>query len=74
MAFFDDALFGPGDLSRHGLVCYDDRLMATWRYPRDGGLPLIYDCYSLNVDGEDAVVCCLGMQVGTFTWCQCVQA
>ncbi|WP_127508208.1 hypothetical protein [Actinoplanes solisilvae] len=39
---------------------------ATWVYPRTGELPLIYDCYALNVDGEDAVVCFLGMEVLQF--------
>jgi hypothetical protein len=66
VGYFDQALFGPGDLSKHGLVCYDDRLAATWRYPRTGELPLIFDCYALNVDGEDAVVCFLGMRLATF--------
>lgn len=66
VGYFDEALFGPGDLSRHGLVCYDDQLTATWQYPRTGELPLIFDCYALNVDGEDALACFLGMSAGTF--------
>jgi hypothetical protein len=66
VGYFDEALFGPSDLSRHMLVCYDDRFEAVWRYPRTGELPLIYDCYALNVDGEDAVACFLGMSPGAF--------
>ncbi|MDI6102798.1 hypothetical protein QLQ12_29675 [Actinoplanes sp. NEAU-A12] len=66
VGYFDEALFGPGELSQHMLVCYDDQLEATWRYPRTGELPLIYDCYALNVDGEDAVVCFLGTDMGIF--------
>lgn len=58
------SLFGSGELSRHGLVCVDDRFRATWRYPRTGALPLIYDCYALNVDGE--AVCFLGMAEAAF--------
>ena len=44
--------------------CNTTRSVRVSRRPRV--LPLIYDCYALNVDGEDAVVCFYGLAIAKF--------
>lgn len=54
--YFDEAMSGPGPQT-HGLVRYAPDLTPEWLYPTDAGLPDIFDCYTLNVDGENAHCC-----------------
>ncbi|WP_432571006.1 hypothetical protein [Kineococcus sp. SYSU DK005] len=55
-AYFDEGVFTGSGLSTHGLVRFGTDLSPRWRYPHQNetDLPLIGDCYALNVCGEKA--------------------
>jgi hypothetical protein len=38
----------------HGLARFRADLTTEWLHPFDAGLPVISDCYSLNVESETA--------------------
>ncbi|WP_426512053.1 hypothetical protein ACPPVO_16390 [Dactylosporangium sp. McL0621] len=54
--YFDEAMGGSGP-EGHGLARFDSDLTVDWLYPQNSGLPVISDCYSLNVAGETAYFC-----------------
>ncbi len=58
-AYFDEGVFAMRGLSTHGLVRFGSDLSPQWRYPqaRQTDLPVISDCYALNVAGEAAWTC-----------------
>jgi hypothetical protein len=53
VGYFDEAMGGNG-IGSHGLVRFGRDLGVEWVYPRDQGLPQVFDCEALNVDGETA--------------------
>lgn len=55
-SYFDEGVFAWSGLSTHGLVRFGTDLTPQWRYPqkRQPDLPVIDDCYALNVTGETA--------------------
>ncbi|WP_207123077.1 hypothetical protein [Actinocatenispora comari] len=56
VGYFDEALGGRGP-EGHGLARFSSSLDSEWLYPGGSSLPSIVDCYTLNVDGEDAYCC-----------------
>ena len=60
VGYFDEGVYGnygwgqpgPEPIGASGLVRFNTELEAEWRFPFDGGLEPISDCYALNVDGE----------------------
>ncbi|MFG2038816.1 hypothetical protein [Dactylosporangium sp. NPDC048998] len=56
VGYFDEALGGGGPQG-HGLVRFTQDLVPDWLYPFDAGLPIVFDCYALNVQGERAYCC-----------------
>jgi hypothetical protein len=56
VGYFDEAMGGHGPQA-HGLVRYAQDLSPDWLYPVHTGLPTVFDCYTLNVAGEDAYCC-----------------
>jgi hypothetical protein len=59
IGYFDEGVFGRGELGRSGLVCLNDQGEPLLRYWKDiaepNELPGIDDCYALNVANEDLV-------------------
>lgn len=53
VGYFDEAMGGRGP-EGHGLARFRADLTTEWLYPFDAGLPVISDCYSLNVEDETA--------------------
>ncbi len=52
VSYFDEGVFGSG-IGRQGLVCFDSSGKDVFRYAdfaEQNGLPMICDCYALNVD------------------------
>ncbi|WP_327007162.1 hypothetical protein OHA72_07730 [Dactylosporangium sp. NBC_01737] len=56
VGYFDEALGGSGPQG-HGLARFTQDLTPDWLYPFDAGLPVICDCYTLNVVSERAYCC-----------------
>jgi hypothetical protein len=56
VGYFDEAMGGRGPQT-HGLVRFTQQLAPDWLYPAEAGLPSVFDCYALNVDGETAYCC-----------------
>ncbi|MGC4808074.1 hypothetical protein [Micromonospora sp. DT233] len=56
VGYFDEAMAGSGPQT-HGLARFTGELVPDWLYPVNAGLPSIFDCYTLNVHGEDAYCC-----------------
>lgn len=63
VGYFDEGVYGnygwgeadgPEPVGSAGLVRFTAELDVAWRYPYDGGLGAISDCYALNVTGPDA--------------------
>ena len=57
VSYFDEGGFGGG-IGRQGLVCYDATGKPTFKYAdfaEQNGLPMICDCYAMNVDQTGAV-------------------
>ncbi|GAA0275233.1 hypothetical protein GCM10009539_73770 [Cryptosporangium japonicum] len=54
VGYFDEAAAHGSGLGGHGLVRFDAELTPEWLYPFGTGLPTIWDCYGLNVAGEQA--------------------
>ncbi len=57
VSYFDEGVFGDG-IGRQGLVCYDAAGRPTFEYAdlaEQNGLPMICDCYAMNVDQTGAV-------------------
>ena len=57
VSYFDEGVFGSG-ISRQGLVCFDAAGRAVFRYAEFAerhALPMICDCYAMNVDETGAV-------------------
>lgn len=55
VSYFDEGVFGAG-IGRQGLVCFDrggTPLFKYGEYAEQQGLPMIADCYAMNVDGAD---------------------
>lgn len=60
--YFDEGIFGnygwggpgPEPIGAAGIVRWRPDLTEAWRYPYDSGLGDVYDCYALNVTGEQA--------------------
>jgi hypothetical protein len=59
IGYFDEGVFGSGELGQSGLVCLNDQGEALLRYRRGiaepNELPSIDDCYALNVSDDDLV-------------------
>ncbi len=57
MSYFDEGVFGSG-IGQQGLVCFDSAGKHLFEYAdfaEQNSLPMICDCYALNVDGEGSV-------------------
>jgi hypothetical protein len=57
VSYFDEGVFGGG-VGRQGLVCFDGAGVPVFQYgdfADNNGLPPIYDCYALNVAGNNDV-------------------
>jgi hypothetical protein len=57
VSYFDEGVFGGG-IGRQGLVCYDATGRPTFKYAdfaEQNALPMICDCYAMNVDQTGAV-------------------
>ena len=57
VSYFDEGVFGHS-IGREGLVCFDrggTPLFKYGEYAEQQGLPMIADCYAMNVDGADTV-------------------
>lgn len=61
VAYFDEGVYGGGDLEYSGLVCLDEAGRPLLRYWYDtaepNSLPCIDDCYALNVSDDGVWVC-----------------
>jgi hypothetical protein len=55
--YFDEGIFGADPLAHRGIARYTPELEPDWRYPTDPQVGPVDDCYTLNVDGEDAWSC-----------------
>jgi hypothetical protein len=59
IGYFDEGVFGGGELGQSGLVCLSKKGEPLLQYWSDiavpNALPRIDDCYALNVSGEDVV-------------------
>jgi hypothetical protein len=56
VGYFDEAMSGTGPQT-HGLARFEANLQVEWVYPFDAGLPVVFDCYTLNVADESATIC-----------------
>jgi hypothetical protein len=57
VSYFDEGVFGGG-IGRQGLVCFNavgDPVFKYGEFAEQAALPMIADCYAMNVDGTDAV-------------------
>ena len=57
VSYFDEGVFGHG-IGREGLVCFDREGMPIFKYgdyAEQQSLPMIADCYAMNVDGAGTV-------------------
>jgi hypothetical protein len=57
VSYFDEGVYGGG-IGQHGVVCFDSRTGAIFKYSdfaEQHELPLIDDCYAMNVVGDDEV-------------------
>lgn len=57
VSYFDEGAFGRG-IGREGLVCFDrggTPIFKYGEYAEQQGLPMIADCYAMNVAGADTV-------------------
>lgn len=57
VSYFDEGVFGGG-IGRQGLVCFDSSGKHLFKYAdfaEHNDLPMICDCYALNVDANGAV-------------------
>lgn len=61
VGYFDEGVYGGGELEQSGLVCLDETGKPMMRYWHDvaepNSLPCIDDCYALNVLDDDVWVC-----------------
>jgi len=59
IGYFDEGVFGGGDLGQSGLVCLNEKgepLLQYWsEIVEPNALPTIDDCYAINVFAEDEV-------------------
>lgn len=58
VGYFDEGVFGGGDLSPHGVVCFAPDGTPVFRYSalaREHSLPGVDDCYAMNVAPEGDV-------------------
>ncbi len=57
VSYFDEGVFGGG-IGRQGLVCFDSAGQPVFKYAEfaeQNALPMICDCYAMNVDHTGAV-------------------
>jgi hypothetical protein len=57
VSYFDEGVFGGG-IGNQGLVCFDAAGVPVFRFAEFAekhGLPMIYDCYAMNVASENEI-------------------